>query len=74
MAAADLAKEFAQDMDAPVTFEIWKQKVTHQDFLSAVKNVNRSVGNDDLQTFADWMKEFGATVWVSGNELFPTYF
>eukprot|EP00931_Biecheleriopsis_adriatica_P014076 TRINITY_DN11570_c0_g3_i1.p1 TRINITY_DN11570_c0_g3~~TRINITY_DN11570_c0_g3_i1.p1 ORF type:complete len:619 (-),score=144.18 TRINITY_DN11570_c0_g3_i1:77-1876(-) len=34
--------------------------VTHADFLEAISNVNRSVGNDDLQRFADWMKEFGS--------------
>lgn len=34
--------------------------VTQADFLEAVKNVSRSVGSDDLQHFADWMKEFGS--------------
>merc|ERR1712187_544852 len=34
--------------------------VTHTDFIEAVSNVSRSVGNDDLQHFADWMKEFGS--------------
>jgi len=34
--------------------------VTHADCVEALKNVNRSVGNDDLQHFADWMKEFGS--------------
>merc|ERR1712151_608774 len=34
--------------------------VMQTDFLEAVKNVSKSVGNDDLQTFADWMKEFGS--------------
>ena len=36
--------------------------VTQDDFLASIKNVNRSVGNDDLQSFRDWMKEFGATI------------
>merc|ERR1711920_716983 len=34
--------------------------VTQTDFLEAVKNVSRSVGSEDLQHFADWMKEFGS--------------
>merc|ERR1712173_70969 len=34
--------------------------VTHQDFVEALKNVQKSVGTDDLQHFSDWMKEFGA--------------
>mmetsp|Transcript_31095 Transcript_31095/g.68069 ORF Transcript_31095/g.68069 Transcript_31095/m.68069 type:complete len:600 (-) Transcript_31095:54-1853(-) len=35
--------------------------VTQDDFLEAIKNVSRSVGSEDLQHFADWMKEFGST-------------
>lgn len=35
--------------------------VTQADFLEALKNVSKSVGTDDLQNFADWMKEFGST-------------
>jgi len=34
--------------------------VSQADFLEAISNVSRSVGNDDLQHFADWMKEFGS--------------
>merc|ERR1719215_428284 len=34
--------------------------VMQPDFLEAVKNVSKSVGNEDLQHFADWMKEFGS--------------
>merc|ERR1711972_481460 len=34
--------------------------VTNEDFVEASKNVSRSVGTDDLQNFADWMKEFGS--------------
>jgi len=35
--------------------------VTQSDFLDAQKNVQKSVGSDDLQHFSDWMKEFGST-------------
>lgn len=34
--------------------------VTQPDFLESLKNVCRSVGTEDLQTFVDWMKEFGS--------------
>jgi len=34
--------------------------VMQSDFLEAVRNVCKSVGNDDLQHFTDWMKEFGS--------------
>jgi len=34
--------------------------VTQTDFDEAVSNVSRSVGNEDLQRFSDWMKEFGS--------------
>ncbi|CAD7937144.1 unnamed protein product [Amoebophrya sp. A25] len=47
---AEMAKEFEE---VPVTMD---------DFLNSLKNVNRSVGNDDLQRFQDWMSEFGATI------------
>merc|ERR1719444_99763 len=33
--------------------------IMQPDFLEAIKNVSKSVGNEDLQHFADWMKEFG---------------
>merc|ERR1712032_706425 len=34
--------------------------VSQADLLEAMTNVSRSVGNDDLQHFSDWMKEFGS--------------
>mmetsp|Transcript_81023 Transcript_81023/g.127603 ORF Transcript_81023/g.127603 Transcript_81023/m.127603 type:complete len:594 (-) Transcript_81023:40-1821(-) len=34
--------------------------VTQADFQAALKNVSKSVGNEDLQKFSDWMKEFGS--------------
>lgn len=42
---------FKDEVDVPVT---------QTDFLEAVKNVSKSVGQDDLQHFSDWMKEFGS--------------
>jgi katanin p60 ATPase-containing subunit A1 len=30
------------------------------DFLHAIKNIQKSVSNDLLQQYADWMKEFGS--------------
>mmetsp|Transcript_63377 Transcript_63377/g.151253 ORF Transcript_63377/g.151253 Transcript_63377/m.151253 type:complete len:629 (-) Transcript_63377:94-1980(-) len=44
--------EMKDEVDVPVT---------QSDCIEALKNVNRSVGNDDLQNFSDWMKEFGST-------------
>ena len=46
-----LAKIPKDDVDLPVT---------QPDFLESLKNVCRSVGTEDLQTFVDWMKEFGS--------------
>jgi len=34
--------------------------VMQVDFQEALKNVSKSVGTEDLQKFADWMKEFGS--------------
>lgn len=34
--------------------------LTVEDFNEALKNVNKSVGNDDLQKYDRWMKEFGS--------------
>lgn len=34
--------------------------VTQQDVLEALRNVQKSVGTEDLQHFQDWMKEFGS--------------
>ncbi|CAD7923544.1 unnamed protein product [Amoebophrya sp. A120] len=47
---AEMARQFDE---VPITFD---------DFLASLKNVSRSVGNDDLQRFQDWMAEFGATI------------
>jgi katanin p60 ATPase-containing subunit A1 len=35
--------------------------VMQLDFLEALRNVQKSVGTEDLQHFMDWMKEFGST-------------
>lgn len=34
--------------------------VTQRDFLEAISNVQKSVGNDDLQKFMEWTAEFGS--------------
>lgn len=34
--------------------------VTQEDFLEALRNVQKSVGTEDLEHFAAWMKEFGS--------------
>lgn len=34
--------------------------VTHEDFLEALRNVQKSVGTEDLENFAAWMREFGS--------------
>jgi len=34
--------------------------VTQGDFLTALRKVNKSVGQDDLAKYNDWMKEFGS--------------
>jgi len=49
----ELAKQFSTIEDLPVSQE---------DFETAIKNVCRSVGNEDLDKFSEWMKEFGATI------------
>jgi len=41
-----------EDVDVPVT---------QKDFLDALKNVQKSVGAQDLLHFDEWMKEFGST-------------
>merc|ERR1719329_1502534 len=35
--------------------------ISQADFLESLRNVSKSVGNEDLQHFTDWMKEFGST-------------
>jgi len=40
---------------------IEEEPVTQQDFLEAVSNVQKSVGNEDIQKFVAWTKEFGST-------------
>lgn len=34
--------------------------LTMQDFLDAIKNIQKSVSKDQLKDFAEWMKEFGS--------------
>ena len=40
---------------------IEEEPVTQQDFIEALSNVQKSVGNDDIQKFLHWTKEFGST-------------
>ena len=39
------------ELDLPTSME---------DFMEAAKKVNKSVSNDDLKKYEDWMKEFGS--------------
>jgi len=34
---------------------------THEDFQVALQKVSRSVSNDDLKKYGEWMKEYGST-------------
>lgn len=34
---------------------------TMEDFTNAIKKVNKSVSNDDLERYKKWMEEFGST-------------
>ena len=43
-------KKFEQEIDAPLKKE---------DFVEAIKNVNKSVGSEDLHKYEKWMKQFG---------------
>ena len=62
---AEIAKQFENKNQGSVA-EIAKQfeetPVSMEDFLNSLRNVSRSVGNDDLQRFQDWMAEFGASI------------
>jgi katanin p60 ATPase-containing subunit A1 len=40
---------------------IEEEPVTQHDFLEAISNVQKSVGNDDILKFIAWTKEFGST-------------
>ena len=34
--------------------------LTMQDFLDAIKNIQKSVSKDQLKDYAEWMKMFGS--------------
>jgi katanin p60 ATPase-containing subunit A1 len=34
--------------------------LTMQDFIDAIKNIQKSVSQDQLQSYAEWMKMFGS--------------
>ena len=44
-------KKFEEEVNVPLTKD---------DFAEALKNVNKSVGKDDLKKYEAWMKEFGS--------------
>lgn len=35
--------------------------ITQNDFLNALKNVHKSVSNNDLDNYVKWMAEFGSS-------------
>jgi len=39
---------------------IEEEPVTQRDFIEALSNVQKSVGNEDIQRFTEWTKEFGS--------------
>lgn len=43
-------KKFEQEVNVPLT---------KQDFLEALKNVNKSVGKEDIKKYEVWMNQFG---------------
>ena len=45
-------EEMKDDIDVPLSM---------QDMLEACKNIQKSVGQESLNEYAEWMKEFGAT-------------
>jgi katanin p60 ATPase-containing subunit A1 len=40
-----------EDIDVPLTM---------QDFLEAIKNISKSVSQEQLSQYAQWMKDFGS--------------
>ena len=45
-------EEMKDDIDVPLSM---------QDLQEACKNIQKSVGQESLNEYAEWMKEFGAT-------------
>ena len=45
-------EEMKDDINVPLSM---------QDLLEACKNIQKSVGQESLNEYAEWMKEFGAT-------------
>lgn len=43
-------KKFEEEVNVPLKKE---------DFMEALKNVNKSVGKEDIKKYELWMKEFG---------------
>ena len=48
-AAAKVKKD---ELDVPITMK---------DCREAIQNIQKSVGNEDMKHFEEWMKEFGST-------------
>jgi len=49
--SADRIKEIKQEAESPLAME---------DFLSSLKNIQKSVGKETLDDYAKWMSEFGS--------------
>lgn len=50
MSITEIAQAKPEEMDVPISFE---------DFQNAIKNIQKSVSNDLLKEYQDWMDEFG---------------
>ncbi len=46
----DISKINQEEFEVPITM---------QDFLDALKNIQKSVGQDSLEEYVKWMAEFG---------------
>lgn len=52
LSVVELAALKKEELDVPVTMK---------DFLDALKNIQKSVSNDNLNDYKKWMDEFGCT-------------
>ena len=50
--SSEMIDKIRGEVDCPLTMD---------DLKEALKNVSRSVSNDDLSNYQQWMKEFGST-------------
>lgn len=53
---------FGDDMMDPASFDKEKleRPITMEDFEKALQNISKSVSDDHLNTYDQWMKDFGA--------------